>query len=208
VAAVLALTFVAGTARGIIAGRPWQLDSEPELARIELPGSPWSVTIPRGQTRRGSREGASREFGNLAYDASVVDIHWLPIAVRRTEGEPNEELSILMHELATVPDGLVELMPPRIVRDMAQPARSHVAVRYTYASNAELVRDSVVGIIDGARVSVDVTAWAALPRAFDGLAARIWRSFEASAASAAFLRVPSGVYRSGVSSPLRGGVGR
>jgi membrane associated rhomboid family serine protease len=207
-AAVLAVTFMVGLVRGIIAGRPWQLDSKPELSRVDLPGSPWSVMLPRGQTRRASREGgASRGFGNLAQDPSVVDIRWVPLSDGPFEREPNEQLSILLQDLATVPDGLVELMPPRIVRVEARPARSYVAVRYRYVSNTELVLDSVVGLVDGARVSVEVTAWAALPRAFDGLAPRILRSFEPLSASTASLGEPSGVFHSGVSSPRRVGEG-
>jgi hypothetical protein len=207
-ASVLAVTYLLGCVRGVIAGQPWQLDRAPELTRIDLPDSPWSVMMPRGQARRSSREGgASRGFGNLAHDPCVVDIRWVPLSDGPSELEPNEQLSILMHELATVPDGLAELVSPRIVRVEARPARSYVAVRYRYISNTELVLDSVIGVVDGARVSVAVTAWAALPHAFDGLAPRILRSFEPSAASSASLGEPSDVFHSGVSSPRRVGEG-
>src|SRR5690606_31011880 len=153
----------------------------PELARIELSGAPFSVAIPRGQaTRPAGTPGESNEFGNLAHDPSVVDISW----ARRADGpsgrEPGEELSMIARQLATIPEGLEQLTAPRVVRDDARPARSHVAVRYRYASNPELVNDRVIGIVDDLFVRVDVIAWAALPRAFDGLASRILRSFEPS----------------------------
>jgi hypothetical protein len=91
------------------------------------------------------------------------------------------------------------------VRDAERPARSFVAVRYRYISSADWVDDRAIGVIDGARVSVRVVAWAALPRAYEGLSARILRSIEPAAASAAWLGAPRGVFHSGVSSPGRVG---
>lgn len=189
VAALLAATFVLGSARGIVAGRPWQLDSAPELARVELPGSPWSVEVPRGQATHPAADGRdSIEFGNLAHDPALVDISWVRLSNGSSGREPHAELSMILRQLATVPDGLEELVPPRIVQDRERPARSHVAVRYRYASNADVVNDRVIGVIDGHLVRVDVIAWAALPRAFDGLATRISRSIEPLAASTAALQ--------------------
>src|SRR5690606_39152503 len=94
--ALLATAFLAGAVQAIAAGRPWQLNRVPELARIELSGAPFSVAIPRGQaTRPAGTPGESNEFGNLAHDPSVVDISW----ARRADGpsgrEPGEELSMI-----------------------------------------------------------------------------------------------------------------
>lgn len=209
-AGMLAVVFVAGCARGIVAGQPWRLDRQPELARVELPDSPWSVAVPRGQTRGAVSGGTdSREFGNLSHDPSVVDISWVPLFDASTEREPSGQLPMILRQLATVPEGLTELIPPRIVQDDASPARPHVAVRYRYLSNVDVVDDRVIGVIDGSLVRVDVIAWAALPRAFDGLAPRILRSFERSGVSTAARLQPSGagggVFHSGVWSPPRVG---
>jgi len=205
---VLGLTFVFGFARGIAAGQPWRLDSEPELARVQLADSPWSVEIPRGQaTRSSSDERASIEFGNLAHDPSVVDISWVQLSNEPFAREPQAELSMILRQLATVPDGLEELEPPRIVQAERRPVRPHVAVRYRYTSNGDVVNDRVIGLIDGRLVRVDVIAWAALPRAFDGLAARILQSIEPAAPSTASLGEPIDVFHSGVSSPAQVGEG-
>lgn len=214
-AALLSVVFVAGCVRGIIAGRPWELDRAPQLSKVDLPGSPWSVAIPRGQTSRAaSAEGGRFASGNLAYDPTLIDIRWVQRSDSSPEREPSDELSIILSQLATVPDGMQQLIPPRIVRDDAHPAHSHVAVRYRYVSNGEVTEDRevieerAVGVVDGTRVSVVVTAWAALPRAYDGLAGRILRSFEPAAASTASLGEPSSVvFHSGVSSPRRVGEG-
>ncbi|HTV21886.1 MAG TPA: rhomboid family intramembrane serine protease [Polyangiaceae bacterium] len=201
-----AVLFVVGLGRGIVAGRPWQLDSAPELERVPLTGSPWSVAIPRGQASRPSGDDAAKEFGNLAHDPTLVDISWVPLSDAPADREPHDELTMILHQLASVPEGLEQLSPPSIVRDPVSPARSHVAVRYRYASNAEVVNDRVVGVIDGRLVRVDVIAWAALPRAFDGLAQRVLRSIEPSVASRASLAAPSRVFHSSVSSsPGAGG---
>lgn len=184
-AALLSLLFAVGCVRGIVAGRPWELDRAPQLTRVDLPGSPWSVEIPRGQTTHSaSAEATSVAFGNLSHDPTVVDISWVQLPGEIAEREPREVLSTIARQLATAPDGMQQLQPPRIVEDEAQPARSHVAVRYRYVSRDEVLYDRAIGIVDGARVRVDVIAWEALPRAYEGLAERILRSFEPSAASA------------------------
>jgi hypothetical protein len=112
------------------------------------------------------------------------------------EREPRDELSMILRQLAKVPEGRRQLSAPRIVRDPARPARSYVAVRYVDASSPETMLDRVVGIIDGFRVRVDVEAWTALPRAFDGLAPRILRSIEPAAASRAALDTPRAFHSS------------
>jgi hypothetical protein len=73
--------------------------------------------------------------------------------------------------------------------------------------NDEVVDDRAIGIVDGTLVTVDVIAWEALPRAYDGLAGRILGSFEPAAASTALLGEPSRMFHSGVSSPRRVGEG-
>jgi hypothetical protein len=207
-AALLCVLFMVGCVRGIIAGRPWELDRAPQLSQVDLPGSPWSVAIPRGQTTRPAREGeTSFVFGNLAHDPTVIDISWVQLSDGPSEREPREQLSIVLRQLATVPRGMQQLIPPRLVRDESRPARSHVAVRYRYISNAEVIHDSAIGIVDGTRVRVDVIAWESLPRAYEGLAERILRSFEPAAASTASLDESSSVFHSGVSSPPRVGEG-
>lgn len=207
-AALLSVVFVAGCAGGIIAGRPWELDRAPQLSKVDLPGSPWSVAIPRGLTSRSaSSEGTSLELGNLSHDPTVIDIGWVPLSDGPSEREPRDELSMILRQLATVPEGMQQLDPPRIVRDAARPARSHVAVRYRYVSNDEVVDDRAIGIVDGTLVRVDVIAWEALPRAYLGLAERILSSFEPAAASTASLGEPSSVFHSGLSSPRRVGEG-
>jgi hypothetical protein len=137
----------------------------------------------------------------------VIDISWAPFTDGPSVREPRDELSMILRQLATVPDGMQQLIPPRIVRDDRRPARSYVAVRYRYASNDEVVDDRAIGIVEGALVRVDVIAWEALPRAYDGLAGRILASLEPAAASTASLGEPSRMFHSGVSSPRRVGEG-
>jgi membrane associated rhomboid family serine protease len=190
-AALLSMLFVVGCVQGIIAGRPWELDRAPQLSKVDLPGSAWSVALPRGQRiRSASAEGASLELGDLAHDPTRIEISWVPLTDGTSEREPRDELSTILRQLAIVPDGVQQLIPPRIVRDDAHPARSHVAVRYRSASDDDVVADRAIGIVDGARVTVDVIAWEALPRAYDGLAGRILGSFEPAAASTALLGEP------------------
>jgi rhomboid protease GluP len=206
-AALLSVLFVVGCVQGIIAGRPWELDRAPQLSKVDLPGSPWSVALPRGQTTRSaSVEGTSLEFGDLSHDPTRIQISWVALTDGSSERDPRDELSMILRQLVAVPDGM-PLIPPRIVRDDARPARSHVAVRYRSALNDEVVDDRAIGIVDGTLVTVDVIAWEALPRAYDGLAGRILGSFEPAAASTALLGEPSRMFHSGVSSPRRVGEG-
>lgn len=208
VAAALALTFGLGFARGIVAGRPWELDRPPELSKVDLPDSPWRVGLPSGQTTRSASAGGTwLEFGDLSHDPTLVDIGWEPLSDGPSDREPRDELALILRRLATAPEGLEPLSAPRLVRDDARPARSFVAVRYRYVSNDEWVDDRAIGIIDGARVRVRVIAWAALPRAYEGLSARILRSIEPAATSRAWLGEPRGVFHSGVSSPPQVGEG-
>jgi hypothetical protein len=207
-AAALSLLFVLGCVRGMVAGRPWELDRPLELSRVELPGAPWSVALPRDPAAHSSNgERTSIELGDLSHDPVEIEISWAPASEGPSEREPRDELSLLLRQLARVPDGLRQLSPPRIVRNEARPSRSHIAVSYRYVSNDEVVNDRVIGIIDGTYVRVDVIAWAALPRAYEGLAARILGSLEPSTVSSASLREPSSVFHPGVSSPRRVGDG-
>lgn len=180
---LLAACFLCGLVVGIVAGRPWRVDAPPELERIALPGSPWSVEVPsdRSPQPEGEEDDATA-FGNLAYDPRVVDIGWAPLAGGASAREPWDELGAIARQLETVPAGLEPIAPPRVVRDDARPDRSRVVARYRYSANPDVIDDRAIGIIDGVRVRVDVIAWAALPRAFEGLAPRILQSFEASGA--------------------------
>jgi rhomboid protease GluP len=202
-AALLVCCFLSGLCGAIVAGRPWRVDDAPELERVMLPGSPWSVEVPSERSaRRESDEADATEFGNLAYDPSVVDIGWAPLSNGASARETREELGFIVHQLETVPAGLEQIVSPRVVRDEAHPTRSLVIARYRYSANPEVIDDRAIGIIDGVRVRVDVIAWAALPRAFEGLAARILRSFEASVAFEPRRRAGS-VFHSGFPSPPR-----
>jgi rhomboid protease GluP len=199
-AALLSCCFLGGLVVAIVTGRPWRVNDAPELERVTLPGSPWSVEVPSERSARPERDGGhATEFGNLAYDPSVVDIGWAPLSDGAPAHETRDELGFIAHQLETVPAGLEQIIPPRVVRDAARPNRSLVIARYRYSANPEVIDDRAIGIIDGARVRVDVIAWAALPRAFEGLAARILQSVEAKVA---FDRRRSGsMFHSGYPSP-------
>jgi membrane associated rhomboid family serine protease len=202
-AALLSCCFLGGLVVAIAAGRPWRLNDAPELERVTLPSSPWSVEVPSERSARLERgEGTTTEFGNLAYDATVVDIGWARLSNGAAPRETPDELGFIAHQLETVPAGLEQIIPPRIVRDAARPNRSLVIARYRYSANPEIIDDRAIGIIDGARVRVDVIAWAALPRAFEGLAARVLQSFEASVAFGPQRRSGS-MFHSGFPSPRR-----
>jgi rhomboid protease GluP len=178
IAAALTGVFLLGLFVAIGQGHPWLLDSPPELERVTLSGSPWSAELPRGRAPQVEIDGASIEFGNLAYDPGVVGIGWVPLSNGPKGEEARDELALIQHQLRAVPAGLEQLVPPRLLSDASRPGRSLVTVRYRYSSNPELITERAFGIIDGVRVRVEVMAWAALPRTFDGLAMRILRSFE------------------------------
>jgi rhomboid protease GluP len=204
-AGALAAAFAVGLVVAITQGRPWALDAAPELERVSLPGSPWSVEIPQGRTARAeSDRSSSTVFGNLAYDPIVVEISWLPLSSAAREREPLDELAAIARQLLEMPEGLEQLIPPRVVADAARPGRSSVTVRYRFSGDAEQVHDLAIGVVDGMQVNVNVSGWAELPRAFDGLAPRILRSLEPVLAESA----PGGsVFHSGVPSPRRVGEG-
>lgn len=182
----LAGLFLAGLVVAQVAGRPWQLDRFPALERVALAGSPWSVEVPRGLSLQASspatsEQEAAAEFGELAFDPSVVDFTWLPLLGPDSMPAPAAELSALVRLYARPPAGLEVLIPPHVVPDAGMRGGGHVAVRYRYTANVEVIEDTAIGIFDAARVRVRVVGWAALPRAFEGLAPRILRSLEAPA---------------------------
>lgn len=201
----LAAMFSVGLVVAIIGGRPWELDAAPELERVTLSGSPWSVEIPRGRVPRVEPDrGMSTVFGNLAYDPSVVDISWAPLEGAAKEREPWAELAKIASQLTELPEGLEQLIPPRLLEDAARPARSSVTVRYRFSTEPERVQELAIGIIDGIQVSVNVSGWAGLPRAFDGLARRVLESLEPALARS-LPAEPGSVFHSGVPSPCRVG---
>ena len=117
----------------------------------------------------------------MAYDPSVVDVSWAPVPSHADEPEVTTELQLVQQRLAEVPEGLEVVVPPRVVGavDGAVPG-AHVSVRYRYVKNPMLIDERVIGFVHGAIVRVDVTAWADLPGAYDGLAQRVLGSFEPS----------------------------
>jgi rhomboid protease GluP len=180
IAGSLACLFVAGLSTAIITGKPWQLDAAPALERVRLPGSPWSIEVPRDRSAADPDGGAS-SFGNVAYDPSVVDVSWAPVPPHADEPDVTAELQLVQQRLARVPEGLEVVVPPRVVNtaDGALPG-PHVSVRYRYVQNPMVIDERVIGFVHGAMVRVDVTAWADLPGAYDGLARRVLGSFEPS----------------------------
>jgi hypothetical protein len=160
------------------------------------------VEVPRGHLEAPADPGGSWKFGNLSHDASQVDIRWVPLARKARERDPREELASIARELNELPAGLEHLIPPRIVEDPERPDRALVTVRYRISGDTDRVQELAVGLVDGHEVSVNVSGWAQLPRAFEGLAARISRSFEpASADSARRARALGAVFHSGVRPP-------
>jgi membrane associated rhomboid family serine protease len=204
-AGALAAMFSVGLVLAIVHGRPWEIDTAPELERVTLSGSPWSVEIPQGRAPRVELDrGMSTVFGNLAYDSSVVDISWVPLSSAAKERGPWAELAEIARQLTELPAGLEQLIPPRLLQDAARPARSSVTFRYRFSTEPEQVQELAVGIIDSMQVSVNVSGWAKLPRAFDGLARRVLESLEPALARRAMVESGS-VFHSGVPSPCRVG---
>jgi membrane associated rhomboid family serine protease len=181
--AVLAsVASLGGLVQALAAGRPWQLDAPPVLERVPLPGSPWTLTVPRALGAAQNADG-STEFGDLARDPSTVDVTWGPLSGELSPAELDAELEHVRRRLDEVPEGFERLAPARVVRAGGPGAGSHVTVRYRYAENPALVDDRAIGVVAGSLVRVDVIGWSALPRAFEGLAPRVLGSFELRAAS-------------------------
>jgi membrane associated rhomboid family serine protease len=202
-AGALALAFAIGLSVAQFFGRPWELAAAPALARVDLPGSPWSVAVPRAQSAHARAEATSTEFGSIAFDPSVVDITWVALADAATPLDPTRELAAIQRQLQHVPDGLEEVMAPRVASGAGR-AGSHVTARYRYADNRDLIYDRAIGILDGAMVRVDVIAWQALPAAFEGLAARVLGSLEPAQRASASEPAPHPlVFHSGVAHPAR-----
>jgi hypothetical protein len=179
--AALAALFLVGLLVAQLAGRPWQLDRAPELTRVALSGSSWSVAIPRGlsleeQSAGTSERAATAEFGNLAYDPSVVDLTWVSLLGPDALPAPAAELEAIVRMHSRPPAGLETIIPPHVVPDGDMPGGGYVAVRYRYTANVDVVEDEAIGIFDAAQVRVRVVGWTALPRAFERLAPRVLQS--------------------------------
>jgi membrane associated rhomboid family serine protease len=171
-AIALSCSFATGLVTAQWAGQPWRLAELPEARRVTMGASGWTVEIPRGLSAVSmAADAGSIEFGNLAYDACVVDINW--VDVPRDALNSSDDLSMIQRQLAIPPRGLEQVRPAEVL-DVA--SRRWVGVRYRYVSNPELLQDRAIGIEDGRLVRVDVTGWAALPQSFDGLAAHILHS--------------------------------
>ncbi len=177
-ATISSCAFAIGLLVAMLQGRPWQLGEFPELERVQVPGSSWTAELPRGLSASRPSDGeTSSEFGNLAYDACVVDITWVPLPRAEAALDLQHELSMIQSQLAAPPAGLEQVLAPRVLE---HGALAYVGVRYRYASNQDVVDDRAIGIVDGAFVRVDVIGWAGLPRSFDGLAPRVLASLSRS----------------------------
>lgn len=186
-AAGLCCLFGVGLVTAQLHGRPWRLSQLPEMLSVFVAAPGWRLSLPAGLSPAdgGGRPGAAR-FGDLAYDCCAVDITW-------TESPPSflapaqalAELASIRRELETPAPGLDELRPPEV---LGVGARRWVSVRYRYSSNPDVIDDRAIGLQQGRLIRVDVLAWEALPRSFEGLAPLILHSI--SAATAAPAREP------------------
>jgi membrane associated rhomboid family serine protease len=201
-AGALALLFAVGLVVAQLVGRPWQLRAAPELVRVHLPGSPWSVTVPRAQSTTVQVSAGSTAFGTISSDPSVVEITLEPLADGTTPLDVARELSAFQRQLRHAPDGQEELMAPRVVTGSGR-AGSIVTARYRYTDNPELIRDRAIGILDGVMVTIDVYAWQALPASFEGLADRVLGSLEPAPRASASEPVQRLLFHSGVAHPSR-----
>ncbi len=185
-AALLAGLFLAGLVTAMLQGRPWRLKAAPELERVALSGSPWTIDVPRDRSAPAHADEGPNVFGNLAFDPTVVDVGWAAAPLGAEEESVEDVMAVLQRKLRDVPAGLELAMPPRVVPAAAsarRPIGSVVTVRYRYTSNAELAYEQAFGLIDGVIVRVDVVGWAELTPAVEGLAPRILRSLEQRRAS-------------------------
>jgi membrane associated rhomboid family serine protease len=181
-AALCVACFAVGLGVAGSEGRPWRLAVGPELERVSWPGLPWSVELPRGYARAAvgaERDGAleSLELGDLRHDPSLIQLQWASIAQRSARSELEAELAELARELRSL-DGLQVLTPARLHTQPDAPGGAYISVRYRYAQNPDIIDDWAIGVHDGARVRVHVSAWAALASASEGLAAHILFSFD------------------------------
>lgn len=175
VASVAALVFVSGLLVAQAAGRPWRLRDAPELVWVPLPGSTWAAAVPRQASGPKVRTRAV-EFGHLAHDPAVVEIRWLPFALEGGAGGVDAELRAIVRQLEVAPAGLEEVDRPRVVRDDAAASGPYLLARYRHRENPEVLTERALGFVEGVLVSVDVTAWGALPAAYEGLAPNVFRS--------------------------------
>lgn len=181
-AALCVVAFAIGLSLAWREGRPWRLDSGPELERVTWADFPWSVDLPRGYARAavpaedpGVLE--SLELGDLRYDPSLIQLQWASLAQPSARSELEAELAELARELRSL-DGLEVLAPARLQTPPGARGEAYISVRYRYAQNPEIVDDWAIGVRDGVRVRVHVSAWAALATGSEGLAARILHSLD------------------------------
>lgn len=172
-AALAAVLFALGLGAAWRAGQPWRLAAAPELERTQLPGLPWSIELPRGQVLAPRDAAGSIEVGDLLQDPSVVQVQWASLGQLSPRGELEAELAELSRELRSA-EGLELLAPPRLVTERGSEA--YIGVRYRSLHSPETLDDWAIGVLDGMRVRVHVIAWAALPRASEGLARRVLQS--------------------------------
>jgi membrane associated rhomboid family serine protease len=181
-AALCVASFAIGLGVAWREGRPWRLAVQPELERVSWAGLPWTVELPRGYARAaGAAENddalASLEVGDLRHDPSVIQIQWAALAQTSALSELEAELAELARELRSL-QGLEVLAPARLQAAPDARGGDYISVRYRYVQNPEIVDAWAIGVRDGVRVRVHVSAWAALASASEGLAARILHSLD------------------------------
>lgn len=187
-------SFAVALSTAWLEGRPWRLALGPELERVSWAGLPWSVEIPRGYATAAvaTADGQAREsleLGDLRHDPSLIQLHWASLTQSSARSELEAELTELARELRSL-EGLEVLAPARLHTEPGARGGDYISVRYRYAQNPEIVDDWAIGVREGVRVRVHVSAWAALESASEGLAARILQSFERRASGRA---APQGV---------------
>lgn len=174
-ATALACVFGSGLVMAQLRGRPWDLTGYTDLVQVALDDSRWTVKIPEGLSASGDGVGggASR-FGNLAYDPCAVDIAWTVLPRASIEAPATDgELALIRRRLTSPPAGLEELRPPEVT---GSEARRWVKARYRYTSNPDVIDDRAIGRQADRLIRVDVMAWEALPRSYEGLASVILQS--------------------------------
>lgn len=173
-ALALACLFGSGLVVAQIRGRPWELTGQPHRAEVAVDVSGWTARIPAALAPTDVLAGRVTRFGNLAYDPCSVDIAWTVWPSQlEAQAVTDGELMAIRRQLTTRQAGLEELRPPEV---LANGDGRWVGARYRYTSNPEVIDDRAIGLKEGRLIRVDVMAWEALPRSYEGLAVRILQS--------------------------------
>jgi membrane associated rhomboid family serine protease len=172
---LLAMAFACALVAAQIQGRPWRLKHFPELGRVALPSGA-TLLVPEALPPRLPTGAADKiGFGDLAYDPHTVDISWMSVSRGVEEGDVRRQLTSLERAWSVSNADFEVLLPPRLVQDGS---RLWVSVRQRSSANPDVSFDRVVGVGNGVLLRVDVVAWDDLASASEGLAARIFSSYE------------------------------